>query len=314
MSERRATLRAPLARSVAPPALPTSLARLALVAALAGVTPWRVAPAQRAGIGGGGGGAWVARPARPRVGDTVWLEREIVVPRDWQVRAGKLDATPEVEPLGDAAVLPGTAGWVVRYAVVAWKPGPHTLALPRIWRLGPNGRADSSAGGAASFRVANVIPDTLKDPAPRGPLGPLRLARRNGILPLTALLGSVALLVAGIGLRRRGPQTVAPPPPVAVDREVPDARWLAAGEAKAVATRATWRLRAALARAVPTAHVALDTPECLAALAAARPGAPVRELGELLEQLDRVAFASSHGTDVAALATKARRFAAELSP
>jgi hypothetical protein len=244
----------------------------------------------------------------------VWLERQLVVPRGWQVRAGKLAATAEVEPLGDGAVLRGPTGWVVRYVVVAWKPGPHTLPLPPIWRLGPNGRADSSALGAASFRVANVIPDTLKDPAPRGPLGPLRLAGRNPVPALAALLVSVGLLAAGIALRRRGPHPVAPAPPVPVDREVPDARWLAAGEPKAVATRATWRLRAALARAVPAAHVALATPECLAALDQARPGAPVRELRDLLEQLERVAFASAHGTDVAALATMARRLAAELTP
>ncbi len=311
MSAGRATPRPSLARGVAP---------LAVLAALGAVTPGRAALGQRArlraegGGGGGGGGAWVATPAQPRVGDTVWLERGIVVPRGWQVRAGKLDATAEVDPLDDGAVLQGSTGWVVRYAVVAWKPGLHTLPLPPIWRLGPNGQADSSAGGAASFRVTNVIPDTLKDPAPRGPLGPLRLAARNPAPALAAVLVSVALLAGGIALRRRGPHTVAPPPPVPVDREVPDARWLAAGEPKAVATRATWRLRAALARAVPEAHVALATRECLAALDQARPGAPVRELADLLEQLERVAFASSHGTDVAALATMARRLAAELTP
>jgi hypothetical protein len=40
----------------------------------------------------------------------------------------------------------------------------------------------------------------------------------------------------------------------------------------------------------------------------------VRELRDLLEQLDRVAFASAHGTDVAALAAMARRLARELAP
>ena len=293
-------------------------AALAALAAVAAATPWRVAPGQGArvgpGAGGGGGGAWVATPPQPRVGDTVWLERAIVVPRGWQVRAGKLDATAEVEPLAEGTALQGPSGWVVRYAVVAFKPGPHTLSLPPIWRLGPNGRADSSAGGAVSFRVTNVIPDTLKDPAPRGPLGPLRLAARNPVLPPAAVLISVGLLAGGIALRRRGPHAVPPPAPVPLDREIPDARWLAAGEPKAVATRATWRLRSALARAVPAAHVALATPECLAALDQARPGAPVRELGDLLEQLDRVAYAASHGTDVAALATQARRLAAELTP
>jgi hypothetical protein len=99
-----------------------------------------------------------------------------------------------------------------------------------------------------------------------------------------------------------------------VEREVPDTRWLAAGEPKAVAARAIWRLRAALARAVPGAHPALDTHECLTVVERARPDAPLRELRELLEQLDRVAFASAHGTDVAALSAMARRLARDLAP
>ena len=45
-----------------------------------------------------------------------------------------------------------------------------------------------------------------------------------------------------------------------------------------------------------------------------RPNAPLRELRDLLEQLDRVAFASAHGTDVAALSAMARRLARELTP
>jgi hypothetical protein len=56
----------------------------------------------------------------------------------------------------------------------------------------------------------------------------------------------------------------------------------------------------------------LSTAECIAAVERARPHAPLRELRELLEQLDRVAFASAHGTDVAALAQMARRFAQEM--
>jgi hypothetical protein len=287
-------------------------AAIAVLAAIGAVAPWSAAPGQGAAVGGAG--AWVTTPPQPRVGDTVWVERGVVAPRGWQVRAGKLDATAQLEPLSDGTVAQGPAGWVVRYAVVAWKPGLHTLRLPPIWRVGPNGRADSSAGGVASFRVTNVIPDTLKDPPPRGPLGPLRRAPHNPVPALAAILVSVGLLVGGIGLRRRGPLSVPPPPPVPVDHEVPDARWLAAGEPKAVATRATWRLRTALARAVPAVHLALGTHECLAALDQVRPGAPVQELGDLLEQLDRVAYASSHGTDVAALATKARRLAAELTP
>jgi len=95
---------------------------------------------------------------------------------------------------------------------------------------------------------------------------------------------------------------------------VPDARWLAAGEPRAVATRATGRLRAALARGVPAAHLALDTHECLGVVERARPGAAVGELRDVLEQLDRVAFASPEGADVVALAARARRLAKEFAP
>ncbi len=281
-------------------------AALAAVLAILGVVAsWRRGTAQSA--------SWTATPATPTVGDTIWLEREIPVPAGWQVRAGKLEPRDDVEPLGDPAVLRSPAGWVVRYGLAVWTPGSHTLALPPLWRIGPDGRTDSSAGGAASVVVVSVLPDTLKAPDPRGPLGPLRVERRNAGPPLVAVLLSIGLLAAGVAARRRPPRHVPQPPPVPLEREVPDARWLAAGEPRAVATRATWRLRATLARAVPAAHAALDTHECLGVVERARSGARLGELRDVLEQLDRVAFASAEGTDVAALAARARRLAQEFA-
>jgi len=98
-----------------------------------------------------------------------------------------------------------------------------------------------------------------------------------------------------------------------VEPEVPDERWLAAGEPKAVAARATRRLRAAVAAAVPAAHHALVTAECLAAVEREAPKAPLRELGDVLGAMDQVAYATAHGVDVAALAERARRLAGELA-
>src|SRR5205085_1660711 len=165
--------------------------------------------------------------------DTSGLEREIPVPPGWQVRAGKLEAREDVEPLGDPAVVRSRAGWVIRYGVAVWTPGSHTLTLPPLWRVGPDGRTDSSAGGTASFAVASVLPDSVKAPDPRG---------------------------------------------------------------------------------VPEAHLALATPECLTVVERARPTAPIGELRDVLERLDRVAFATAAGSDVAALAAQARRLARELAP
>src|SRR6266545_513822 len=98
----------------------------------------------------------------------------------------------------------------------------------------------------------------------------------------------------------------------ALDAEVPDARWLAAGEPKAVAARAAQQLRHALAHAIPAAHAALSTAECLAAVERVRPDAPLRELRELLHALDQVAFATAHGVDVVPLAARARALARDL--
>src|SRR3989442_10133373 len=155
--------------------------------------------------------------------------------------------------------------------------------MPPLWRLGPDGRADSTAGATASLSVASVIRDSLLRPSPQGLLAPLRAAHRDPLPPLAALALAAGLLATGVVVRRRRPRTLEPAPPVPLEREVPDTRWLAAGEPKAVAARAIWRLRAALAGAVSEAHPALDTAECLAAVERARPHAPPRGPGDLPE-------------------------------
>ena len=282
------------------------LARTALLVVLGVVASWRRVTGQA--------GGWQASPPNPTVGDTIVLERTLTVPSGWQVRPGKLDATEAIEPLADPVVRRSGAGWVVRYSVVAWKPGTQKLALPSVWLLGPDGRADSTAGGTTSVSVTSVIPDSLRAPSPQGLLAPLRAAHRDPLPPLGAVAPAAGLLAAGVAARRRPPRALEPSPPVPVEREVPDGRWLAAGEPKAVAARAIWRLRAALEHAVPEAHAALDTAECLATVERVRPTAPLRELRDLLEQLDRVAFASAHGTDVAALSAMARRLGRDLTP
>ena len=282
--------------------------RATVLAFLGVLASWRLVSGQ--------GGGWVVTPAAATVGDTVWVERELAVPGGWQVRPGKLGPTEALEPLADPAVLRSPAGWVVRYAVVAWQPGAQRVTMPLIWRLAPNGRADSLPGGVTSFTVASVIPATLKTPDPRGPLAPLRIDHQDPVAPLAGVAVATALLAIGLVVRRRPPRPISSGPAlkVPVEREVPDARWLAAGEPKAVAVRATSRLRSAVARAVPEAHPALATAECLAVVERSRPGGPARELRELLEQLDRVAYASAQGTDVAAVAAMARRLAAQLAP
>ena len=299
MSNRRTSLRRYVVRGAA----------TTLVFAVLGVlASWRLATGQ--------GGGWRQSPAEPTVGDTIWLEAVIAVPGGWGLRAGKLEPTEQVEPLGDPALrrAPGGGGWLVRYPVVAWSPGAHTVALPLMWRLAPDGRVDSLAGGNATVLVRSVIPDSVRHPEPQGAIAPLRSRRRAPIAPVGATLVAGLLLAAALKWRRRPPRELPPAPRVPRDPEIPDTRWLAAGEPKAVAARAAHRLRVAIARAVPEAHEALSAGECLAVVERTRPHAPLRELGDLLEQLDRVAFSAAHGTDVAALARMARRLTLEIAP
>ncbi len=260
------------------------------------------------------GGGWTALPPHPTVGDTIWLERGVTLPPGWRLRPSKLELTGDVESLGDAALLRATDGWIVRYPIVAWSPGSHTLALPPLWRLAPDGHADSIPGGGAVVDVQAVIPDTLRHPEPQPALAPIRSARRQPLAPLAAVGLALGVLAAGVGWRRRRPRDLPTAGPAPPDPEVPPERWLAAGEPKAVAVRATYRVRAAIARALPEVPVSLSAAECVAVLARVRPDAPVRELADLLDQLDRVAFASAHGADVLVLARRAEALAREFAP
>jgi hypothetical protein len=260
------------------------------------------------------GSGWVAVSPRPTVGDTIWLERTVTTAPGWRVRVAKLDPGPQTEPLGDPVVVRAEGGWTVRYPIVAWAPGVVSAPMPPLWRLGPDGSADSLPGGTATFRVASVIPDSVPSPAPQPALAPLRLSRRTPLPALAGVLLSAGMLVAIVAWRRRPPRAARPGSDLELDPEIGDPRWVAAGEPRAVAARASHLLRGALARAVPEAHSALSTSECLAVVERAKPDAPLRQLRELLGALDQVAFATTHGVEVGPIAARARALAEELEP
>src|SRR5258705_10362706 len=149
---------------------------------------------------------WVATPSQPTVGDTIRLERTVAVPSGWRVRAGKLGSVTVAEQLGDAIVVPASGAWVGRFAVVGWTPGEMSLGMPPLWRVGPDGTAVSLSGGTATFRVASVIPDSVRAPAPQPAIGPLRLDRSSPFPVIAAVLLAAGTLLLLILWRRRGPR------------------------------------------------------------------------------------------------------------
>jgi hypothetical protein len=265
-------------------------------------------------VAAGGDTAWTAVPPQPTVGDTVWLAREVAAPSGWRVRAGKLDTGGDVEPLGDAVVAPTADGFTIRYPVVAWTAGPHTVTMPLIWRLGPGGEADSVPGGAATIPVRSVLPaDSADRASPKGLLLPIDPTTTSPWPAIAGLLIALGVLIAAVRLRRRSPRLLTALPVAEGVEESPDDRWLAAGEPKAVAARAAHGLRAALARVVPDASESLPAREALAAAEGRMPGATFRQVRDTLLALDQVAFAAAHGADVAALAARARALMLELA-
>ena len=256
---------------------------------------------------------WSVAPAQPTVGDTIRLERHVPASPGWRVRAAKLDPMPMIEPLADPAVLRAEGGWVVRYAVVAWESGAFRHPMPPLMLLGPDGQVDSLPGDTATFALRSVIGDTVTAAAPQPALLPLRPERRDPLPVTFGLVAALGALFAGLSWRQRGPRRVEVPLHVPVEPEVPDERWLAAGEPRAVAARAAGQLRTVLARTIPTAHPALSTAECLAAVERDRPDAPLRDLATVLLALDRIAFATAHGADVGDLAGRARTLTREFS-
>ncbi|MBI1967181.1 MAG: hypothetical protein HYS40_04265 [Gemmatimonadetes bacterium] len=259
-------------------------------------------------------GGWTVTPTQPTVGDTVRLEHYVPAPPGWRVRAAQLEPQPLLEPLADPEVLRARGGWVVRYGSVAWAPGSYRHPMPPLLLLGPDGQVDSLPGDTAVFELRSVIGDSVTAAAPQPALPPLRPAHRDPLPVTLAIVAALGVLLAGVAWQRRAPRRMAEPPDVPVNPEVPDGRWLAAGEPRAVAARAAGQLRAAVARAIPAAHSALSTPECLAVLEGERPDAPLRDLEVVLQALDQIAFATVHGVDVGELAARARTLAREFAP
>jgi hypothetical protein len=276
---------------------------------------WMLGIVMAAGWRSGAGQAsvtnWITLPAGPTVGDTVWIERHFSLAPGWRLRPGRLERDEDVESLGDAVIVREGTTWIVRYPATTWSPGPRTVAMPPVWRLGPDAQADSVLGGTARFVVNAVIPDSIASPAPRPALDPLRTERRAWLpvlLTVTVTLGSMA---GALWWRRRPPRAAPVMPPAVPKPGIGDTRWLDAGEARAVATRASNRLRVALAATIPEAHLGLSTTDCLAAARHARPGA-FDEVADVLGALDQVAFASRSTADVVQLANRARALAGAL--
>jgi hypothetical protein len=250
-------------------------------------------------------GGWTVRPARPTVGDTVRIVRTHAAPAGMRARVHPLERSDLLEPLEAPTSGYAEGGVTVQYTVAFFAPGRHAVGLPEIELLHPDGRVQTVPADTVFVTVASVLPAEDDEPAPQPSLGPLRRDRRSRA-PLAAALGvSVVGVGAWILLRRRKgsrPATAGTPEP---RPEPPVARWVAAGESRAVAAAVAERLRSVLARREPAAGRHLDTEECIAVIQRSGSELPVRDLTQVLRELERARFAPAIPSDVVQVVRRA---------
>jgi len=236
-------------------------------------------------------------PASPTVGDTVWVRRAVRLPAGYTARAAAWALEGDVELLGRPELTVQADSAVVRYPLVAWTPGSHSVAVPSPILLGADGTLDSLPPARVSFTVTSVLPD-VPDSAIRPQPGAGLVTRPVvSLWPPLLLAGAALLLLLPLHWwwRRRG--TPLPAPAAPEPTPVPIERWADAGEARSVLALASARLRTAISAAEPEAHEGLDSAECVRVLREQRPAWPVDEIAESLHAIDAMRFAPATAGD-----------------
>lgn len=175
--------------------------------------------------------------ATATVGDTVYLEHAlgdvgsaVVRPQPWVL--GELG-----QQLGPAEVRLGERGAVVRYALVFWYAGTHSVTMPGAVLVRRDGSSDTLATTKLEVEVASVLPTAVRRSslAPKGASVPIPLEARSPIL-LLLLLGLVLIVFGTIAVLWRRKGKAPPPPATAVSAITPAllARWAESGEYRAV--------------------------------------------------------------------------------
>ena len=258
--------------------------------------------------------SWHADPSRATVGDTVVLEREVVVADPAaSLHLQPLAASELLESLEAPQLVRAADGFVARYTLAVFQPGEHTIEMPDLELVYPDGRTETLVGGPAFLTVSSVLPESDSLPPPRAFRPPV-MRNVTRTLPTALLVMSVVALTTVWGAVRRRSQPRPGWEKVDDADDPPLLRWIAAGEHRAVATVAMHRVRNGVARLLPQAGQSLHIEEWLQVIETQRPDWPRRELGDVMRTLERASFAPAIPSDVIALADEAEMLLQSLEP
>lgn len=223
----------------------------------------------------------------PTVGDTLWAVHRQSVPAGVSLRPRPARPAGPIEPLGAPELSLVEGEVVVKYPLVAWEPGRHTVTLPGAILVRDDGWSDTLPDWTVTLDVGSVLPTGPRDSLPVQP--PAAVVARTDRSPLPVLLlGGLALLVLAPlhwAWRRRGPVSAPPATHPSLPAPALLTTWADRGELRAAVEG--WRLRLEARRpSQPDATVEA----LLEALRAARYGP--RSAGELADLCRRAAAAS----------------------
>lgn len=233
----------------------------------------------------------------PTVGDTIWVRRAVRLPPRYAARAAEWEPDGEVQLLGPPELVERADSVIVRYPLVAWTTGPHTVSVPSPLLLGPDGSMDSLPDASVSFTVMSLLPDRPATEIRPQPQAGIVDRRTVSYLPLIILGVIAAAVLAPLHWwwRRRGKPL--PAAASAALQPVPIDEWAEAGEARSVLALAASRLRSAIRSAAPGGHDSADVEACVAMLA----------------ELDSSRFAAAAVPEALALYREADALAARLT-
>ena len=200
--------------------------------------------------------------AAPTVGDTLWVESTAHVPFGHIVRLPSWEPTGDVELLGTPRIIREGDSVTVRYPVVAWRPGSHSLMVPGPELIAPDGTVESVPPRAVTLEIVSVLPD--------GPPEEIPVKSESGIVrrPITSWIPLAVLLLVVAAMAtplwwwwlRRGAPPSPPPQPVEPSRlQLPVEQWSAAGEHRAVLAAASDEVRHTVASHLEELPAAGDT-------------------------------------------------------
>jgi len=252
--------------------------------------------------------------ATPTVGDTVWVSRTVAVPDGYAVRANSWNLTGAVELLGQPTVERSGDSVVVRYPLVAWDPGPHTVQMPGPILIAPSGAEDTLPARAVTLSIKSVLPQGVPDSAIQIQPGAGTILRGEAspwpLLATVVLATALVLLLRWWRGRAGKPKSIKDPAPPSVEASLE--AWHLAGEDRAVVAFAARELRDGIAQGCPAAGPELPTPQLLEIVGRERPDWPLGDLTHLLGELDSARF-SAVTPDPVGLARRAHEIRSRLA-